>query len=79
MCFLLSTTVIYANKTQWIIVDAKVYDVSKFANLHPGGSGVLYSSSIGEIARELLTVVLVVTHLSRPGRDSSITRVIKRE
>ncbi|KAF8966403.1 peroxisomal acyl-CoA-dehydrogenase [Flammula alnicola] len=30
----------------WIVVDAKVYDVSKFANLHPGGANVLYAESV---------------------------------
>ncbi|KAI0699820.1 acyl-CoA dehydrogenase NM domain-like protein [Cytidiella melzeri] len=30
----------------WIIIDSKVYDLSKFAGLHPGGSGVLLMSSI---------------------------------
>ncbi|OBZ71855.1 putative medium-chain specific acyl-CoA dehydrogenase, mitochondrial [Grifola frondosa] len=30
----------------WIVVDSKVYDVSKFANLHPGGVGVLLAKSI---------------------------------
>ncbi|KAJ3553957.1 hypothetical protein NM688_g3350 [Phlebia brevispora] len=30
----------------WIIVDSKVYDLSKFADLHPGGAGVLYTSNI---------------------------------
>jgi cytochrome b involved in lipid metabolism len=31
----------------WVIVDSIVYDLSKFAALHPGGSGVLTDS--GEI------------------------------
>ncbi|KAI0289503.1 acyl-CoA dehydrogenase [Russula brevipes] len=30
----------------WIIVDSRVYDVSKFANLHPGGAAVLLVDSI---------------------------------
>ncbi|KAF8803918.1 peroxisomal acyl-CoA-dehydrogenase [Phlegmacium glaucopus] len=30
----------------WIIVDSKVFDVSKFADLHPGGANVLYANSV---------------------------------
>jgi len=32
---------------QWIIVDSRVYDVSKFADLHPGGAAVLLVDPIG--------------------------------
>ena len=32
---------------QWIVIDSRVYDVSKFANLHPGGAAVLLVDSIG--------------------------------
>ena len=32
---------------QWIVVDSRVFDVSKFANLHPGGAAVLLVDSIG--------------------------------
>lgn len=32
---------------QWIVIDSKVYDVSRFANLHPGGTAVLLADSIG--------------------------------
>ncbi|EAU80545.1 acyl-CoA dehydrogenase [Coprinopsis cinerea okayama7 len=30
----------------WIIVDAKIYDVSRFANMHPGGANVLYAEGV---------------------------------
>ncbi|KAA1465947.1 acyl-CoA dehydrogenase [Dentipellis sp. KUC8613] len=30
----------------WIIVDSKVYDLSRFAKMHPGGANVLYVSSV---------------------------------
>ncbi|KAF9004712.1 peroxisomal acyl-CoA-dehydrogenase [Cyathus striatus] len=30
----------------WVIIDAKVYDLSRFADLHPGGANVLYTDSV---------------------------------
>jgi alkylation response protein AidB-like acyl-CoA dehydrogenase/predicted heme/steroid binding protein len=30
----------------WIVIDSRVYDLSKFARLHPGGVNVLYSKSV---------------------------------
>ncbi|KAH7924827.1 acyl-CoA dehydrogenase NM domain-like protein [Leucogyrophana mollusca] len=30
----------------WIVIDSKVYDVSRFADLHPGGASVLYAESV---------------------------------
>ncbi|KIM45769.1 hypothetical protein M413DRAFT_440807 [Hebeloma cylindrosporum] len=38
----------------WIVIDAKVFDVSKFANLHPGGANVLWADSVaGKDATEV--------------------------
>ncbi|EJD00822.1 acyl-CoA dehydrogenase NM domain-like protein [Fomitiporia mediterranea MF3/22] len=37
----------------WIVIDAKVFDVSRFANLHPGGAAVLLAKSVaGQDATE---------------------------
>jgi|SRR5712672_3245676 len=48
---LVSPSVIFTKvipfRFQWIIVDSRVYDVSKFANLHPGGAAVLLVDPIG--------------------------------
>ena len=30
------------------MIDSKVYDVSKFTKVHPGGANVLYADSVGE-------------------------------
>lgn len=30
----------------WIIIDSKVYDVSKFADMHPGGASVFYPETV---------------------------------
>lgn len=39
--------------TQWIIVDAKVYDLSRFVGLHPGGASVLLDAEVaGQDATE---------------------------
>ncbi|KAG6918632.1 hypothetical protein DXG01_012751 [Tephrocybe rancida] len=37
----------------WVIIDAKVYDISKFKNLHPGGASVLLDAEVaGQDATE---------------------------
>ena len=31
---------------QWLIIDSKVYDVTKFKDLHPGGVSVFFEEGI---------------------------------
>ncbi|ORX39785.1 acyl-CoA dehydrogenase/oxidase [Kockovaella imperatae] len=45
----------------WIIVNSYVYDLSKFANLHPGGAGVLLDQ---EVAGQDATTVFFGLHRS---------------
>lgn len=32
---------------QWVIIDSKVYDLTRFKSLHPGGAAVLLDDDIG--------------------------------
>lgn len=32
---------------QWIIIDTKVFDVSRFKDMHPGGAAVLVDAEVG--------------------------------
>lgn len=32
---------------QWVIIDSKVFDLTKFAQMHPGGLSVLLDEEIG--------------------------------
>ena len=32
--------------TQWVIIDSRVYDVTKFKDLHPGGTSVFLEEDI---------------------------------
>lgn len=33
----------------WVIIDAKVYDLSRFKDLHPGGAAALIDPEVGKI------------------------------
>jgi cytochrome b involved in lipid metabolism len=32
---------------KWVVIDAKVYDVTRFKGLHPGGASVFMDEDIG--------------------------------
>jgi hypothetical protein len=32
---------------EWVIIDSKVYDLTRFKDLHPGGAAVLLDDDIG--------------------------------
>lgn len=38
---------------QWIIVDSKVYDITRFKDLHPGGASVFLDDGVGSLPRYL--------------------------
>jgi len=42
-------------RPQWIVVDNKVYDVSRFTNLHPGGLVVLLADGV-DVSVSILTI-----------------------
>jgi hypothetical protein len=50
-----------------VIIDAKVYDLSRFASMHPGGSSVLFADSIGAWA------------VHSPGRQADLVFLFQPE
>ncbi|KAJ7762741.1 acyl-CoA dehydrogenase/oxidase [Mycena maculata] len=51
----------------WVIIDAKVYNLSRFADLHPGGSNVLFAESVaGKDATQVFFGLHRLEVLQRP-------------
>ncbi|KAG2345041.1 acyl-CoA dehydrogenase NM domain-like protein [Suillus weaverae] len=51
----------------WIVIDSKVYDLSRFADLHPGGAGVLYADGVaGKDATQVFFGLHRLEVLQRP-------------
>ncbi|KAG0700081.1 acyl-CoA dehydrogenase/oxidase [Suillus ampliporus] len=51
----------------WLVIDSKVYDLSRFADLHPGGASVLYADSVaGKDATQVFFGLHRLEVLQRP-------------
>jgi hypothetical protein len=48
---------------QWVIIDSKVYDLTRFKSLHPGGAAVLLDDDIGSLSHRPLAMVHFATHI----------------
>ncbi|KIJ51568.1 hypothetical protein M422DRAFT_65512 [Sphaerobolus stellatus SS14] len=59
----------------WVVIDAIVYDLSKFAKFHPGGVGVLLDEEVGEAVLPMLKLwpllSNILIHLA--GQDATET------
>jgi cytochrome b involved in lipid metabolism len=56
---------------QWVIIDAKVYDLSKFKNLHPGGASVLLDPEVGEDRNDINVTKEPCLNFSSAGQDAT--------
>jgi Cytochrome b5-like Heme/Steroid binding domain len=51
----------------WVIIDAKVYDLTKFAAIHPGGRAVLLADDVREYAHVPFSALPI--EITKGGQD----------
>ena len=49
---------------QWVIVDTKVYNLTRFKDLHPGGVAALLQEDVREYWQHSHSMIFVLTMLS---------------
>ena len=50
--------------SQWVIVDTKVYNLTRFKDLHPGGVAALLQEDVREYWQHSHSMIFVLTMLS---------------
>lgn len=56
---------------QWTVIDAKVYDLTRFKNLHPGGASVLLEHDVGSYYASINALATAKLTLFAAGQDAT--------